>query len=75
MCSFITSTEVIVCDVARDRVRDALERTLGGAFVFETVHGEGTRVTCADPDRAGEFKATVGRALADSQAGSGPHAV
>ncbi len=73
MCTFESSTEVMVCDVSRDRVRDALERRFHTEFGFETVHGEGTRVTCADPDRAGEFEAAIRRALADSEAGSASH--
>lgn len=71
MCTFKSSTEVMVCDVSRDRVRDALERRFGAGFGFETVHGEGTRVTCADPHHAGEFEATIRRALADTEVGSG----
>jgi len=70
MCTFKSSTEVMVCDVSRDRVRDALEREFDAGFGFETVHGEGTRVTCADPDRASEFEATIRRALAEPEAGS-----
>lgn len=71
MCTFKSSTEVMVCDVSRDRVRDALEHGFGAAFGFETVHGEGTRVTCADPDHAGEFEATIRRALVDTEVGRG----
>jgi hypothetical protein len=71
MCTFKSSTEVMVCDVSRNRVRDVLERRFGAAFGFETVHGEGTRVTCAHPDRAGEFEATIRRALVEPEVGSG----
>jgi hypothetical protein len=71
MCTFKSSTEVMVCDVSRDRVRGALEQSFAASFGFETVDGEGTRVTCGDPDRADEFEATIRRALVDAQGGSG----
>jgi DNA-binding FadR family transcriptional regulator len=63
MCTVNGEREVMVCDVSRDVVRDALLRRLGEAARFETVHGAGTRVTCADPDRTAEFQASVRDAL------------
>ena len=63
MCTVNGDSEVMVCDVSRDVVRDVLLRRLGTAARFETVHGEGTRVSCQDPGRIPEFQASVREAL------------
>jgi hypothetical protein len=63
MCSVKSDSEVMVCDVSRDRVRGLLLKRLGEAAHFEIIHGEGTRFTCADPGRVSEFQASVGEAL------------
>jgi hypothetical protein len=63
MCTVNGDREVMVCDVSRDVVRTVLMERLGDAARFETVHGEGTRVTCADPGRVAEFQASVSDAL------------
>ncbi len=63
MCTVNGDREVMVCDVSRDRVRELLGERLDDAARFEVVHGEGTRVTCHDPDRVRQFQATVREAL------------
>ncbi len=63
MCSVVSDSEVMVCDVSRDRVRDVLVERLGDAARVETVHGEGTRFTCVDADRVPEFQASVKEVL------------
>ncbi|HLH69322.1 MAG TPA: hypothetical protein VKY90_09900 [Candidatus Dormibacteraeota bacterium] len=60
-----SATEVMVCDVARDRVRKVVGGRLGSLVRFETVPGEGTRVTCLAPDRSDEFQRSVREALAE----------
>ncbi len=69
MCTVKGDREIMVCDVSRDRVREALLARLGGAVRAETVHGEGTRFTCVDSARAGEFQACVSEALGWSESG------
>jgi hypothetical protein len=63
MCTVKSDSEVMVCDVSRDRVRGLLLERLGEDAHFEIVHGEGTRFTCADPGRISVFQASVGEAL------------
>jgi DNA-binding FadR family transcriptional regulator len=55
MCTVRTETEIMVCDVSRDAVREALTELLGKGFEAETVHGEGTRFTCLDGEKAPLF--------------------
>jgi hypothetical protein len=69
MCTVKSPTEVMVCDTARDRVREVVMEQLGEAARFETVHGEGTLVTCLDPVRAAEFQQFVNRAVTDANRG------
>jgi hypothetical protein len=69
MCTVRSDREVMVCDVSRDRVRDVLRARLGDAARLETVHGEGTRVTCVDPGRVPEFQASIGEALGWEESG------
>lgn len=69
MCTVKSPTEIMVCDISRDRVRDVLLERMGGAARFETVHGEGTRFACVDPGRALEFQTSVGEALGWEQDG------
>lgn len=64
MCTVVSGREVMVCDVSRDRVREALLERLGGAARCETVHGAGTRFVCADEGRIADFQASVRDALA-----------
>ncbi|HEV2952579.1 MAG TPA: hypothetical protein VG015_00630 [Candidatus Dormibacteraeota bacterium] len=64
MCTEISPTQMMVCDVSRDRVRSELTATLGQAVTFETVHGEGTLFTCLDGDRGDEFRQVVEAAVA-----------
>ncbi len=63
MCTVKAPNEVMVCDSARDRVRKVVTARLGSAVHIETVHGEGTRFACDDPDRAGEFQDSIREAL------------
>ncbi len=63
MCTVMSDSEVMVCDVSRDRVRDMLVERLGDAARVETVHGEGTRFTCVDAERVSEFQASVKEVL------------
>jgi hypothetical protein len=63
MCTVQSDRQVMVCDVSRDRVQAVLLARLGDGARFETVHGEGTRFTCVDPERVPEFQASVGEAL------------
>lgn len=63
MCTVMGESAVMVCDVSRDRVRTVLVQRLGDAARFETVDGEGTRVTCREQDRIAEFQASVREAL------------
>jgi hypothetical protein len=64
MCTVKSSTEVMICDVANSRVREVVAGRLGSVVQFEAVPGEGTRVTCLDPDRSAEFQRLVHEALA-----------
>jgi hypothetical protein len=64
VCAFRSPTEVMVCDVAVERVRRALEATFPATVTLETVHGQGTLVRCLDPEREDEFRALVERSLA-----------
>ena len=59
MCTIVSETEAMVCDVSRDFVRAELTRLLGDGFTAETVHGEGTRFTCADPDQSPDFQSAI----------------
>ncbi|HVB76237.1 MAG TPA: hypothetical protein VNI34_00275 [Candidatus Nitrosotalea sp.] len=63
MCTVKSPNEIMVCDVARDRVRDLLLQRLGDSAQLELVHGEGTRVACVDPSRTVEFQASIKEAL------------
>jgi hypothetical protein len=63
MCTVNSDSEVMVCDVSRDRVRQTLLERVGDAARVETVHGEGTRFTCVTPERVPEFQASVRDAL------------
>jgi len=63
MCTVESVSEVMVCDVARDRVRRVLQEHLGDAALIEPVHGQGTRFTCVVPERAREFQMAVKDAL------------
>ncbi len=63
MCTIVSDSEAMVCDVSRDRVRDVLMESLGDAARVETVRGEGTRFTCADAERIPEFQASVREVL------------
>lgn len=56
MCTILSDTEAMVCDVSRDFVRAEMTRLVGDAFEAETVHGEGTRFTCLDPAHAVGFQ-------------------
>jgi hypothetical protein len=69
MCTVKSPTEVMVCDTARDRVREVVMEQLGEAARFETVHGEGTLVTCLDPARTEEFQQSVNAAVAEANQG------
>jgi hypothetical protein len=61
VCTIRSETEAMVCDAARDPVREEMARLLGGAFEAETVHGEGTRFTCVDPNAAPRFQEALER--------------
>ncbi len=63
MCTVKSDSEVMVCDVSRDRVRDVLLGRLGDAARLETIHGEGTRFTCLVAGRVSEFQASIKDAL------------
>jgi hypothetical protein len=63
MCTVKSDSEVMVCDVSRDRVRDVVLQRLGDAARLETIHGEGTRFTCVDAERVPEFQASVKEVL------------
>lgn len=65
MCTYKSATEVLVCDVSRDRVEQRLTRALGDQVTFLTVDGEGTLVTCLDGNRAEEFRQTLDAAIAE----------
>lgn len=63
MCTVIDSAHVMVCDVSRDRVTDAVRERLGDAVSIETVHYEGTLFTCEDGGRMADFQRAVSDAL------------
>ena len=69
MCTVNSETEIMVCDVSRQRVQETLLGRIGNAASFETVHGHGTRVICVDPGRTAEFQASIGEALGWSENG------
>jgi hypothetical protein len=64
MCTFVNQAQVMVCDVSRERVRNAVELALPGLVTAEAVHGEGTLFTCLDESRSATFQATVEQAIA-----------
>lgn len=63
MCTVVSERQVMVCDVGRDSVGDALARRLGGAARAETVPGQGTLFSCLDHRRVADFQAAVEQAL------------
>lgn len=63
MCTVKSASEVMVCDVSRDRVRDVLRERIGDAARLETIHGEGTRFTCVVAERVSEFQQSIKEAL------------
>jgi hypothetical protein len=63
MCTVKSASEVMICEVSRDRVRDALRERIGDAARLETVHGEGTRFTCVVVERISEFQESIKEAL------------
>ncbi|HZV53287.1 MAG TPA: hypothetical protein VFD49_26415 [Candidatus Dormibacteraeota bacterium] len=64
MCTVKSSTEAMVCDVAVEHVRELMVARLGAQVRFESVSGEGTRVSCLDPARSAEFRRCLEEALA-----------
>ena len=68
MCTINSDTEVMVCDVSRDFVREEMAAVLGERFTAETVHGEGTRFTCLDATEATSFRDALRRGQARAEA-------
>lgn len=63
MCTVKSSTQIMVCDVSRGEVKHVVSDRLGSSATFETVHGQGTLVTCLDPSRTAEFQQSVSETL------------
>lgn len=66
MCTVKSPTQVMVCDTARDLVRQVVVERFGEGASFETVHGEGTLVTCMDEALAAEFQQSVDAAVTEA---------
>ena len=63
MCIVRGATQITVCDVSRDAVREALSDEFGNHVAVVTVRGEGTLFICLDPSRTIEFQHRVDSAL------------
>lgn len=53
----------MVCDVSRDNVTQLVSGQLGTTVTFETIHGEGTLVSCLEPSCTSKFQQLVSEAL------------
>jgi hypothetical protein len=63
VCTVKSPTQIVVCDVSRDAVEQAVCDQLGNNVAIETAHGEGTLFTCLDASRTREFQQRVNDAL------------
>lgn len=68
MCTFLDDHKVMVCDVARDRMRAGLGAEFGGQVSFTHVDYEGTLVEAADGVEAERFRAEVQRLIEEQAA-------
>lgn len=62
LCTVKNATQIMVCDVSRDAVKEAVSDPFGDRVAM-TVQGEGTLFACLDPSRATEFQHRVCDAL------------
>jgi hypothetical protein len=63
MCTIRNRSQITICDVSREKVEQVVSDHLGNAVTFETIHGEGTLVSCLDISRISEFQQWVTKAL------------
>jgi hypothetical protein len=63
MCTIRNQSQITICDVSKEKVEQAVSDCLGQAVTFETIHGEGTLVSCLDNSRISEFQHSVTQAL------------
>jgi hypothetical protein len=63
MCTVKSPTQIVVCDVSREAVEQAVCDQIGNNVAIETAHGEGTLLTCLDASRTCEFQQRVNDAL------------
>jgi hypothetical protein len=63
MCTIKNQSQITICDVSRDKVKQVVGDQLGHAVTFETIDGEGTLVSCLETSRISEFQQWVSKAL------------
>jgi hypothetical protein len=63
MCTIKNQSQITICDVSRDKVKQVVGDQLGPAVTFETIDGEGTLVSCLETSRISEFQQWVSKAL------------
>lgn len=68
MCTTKNEREVMVCDVAIDRVRNEVETALRGGVRYTHVDGEGTLVAAEGWVDSDQFQKVVQAAIAVAQA-------
>jgi hypothetical protein len=63
MCTVRNPTQITICEVSREKVEQVVSDHLVNAVTFETIHGEGTLVSCLDISRISEFQRCITEAL------------
>jgi hypothetical protein len=69
MCAVESERSVVVCDIAIQRVREALTTALPHGITYRVVEGRGTRVDADATVDADQFAALVQQAIAAAQNG------
>lgn len=68
MCTFQDQRSVVVCDVAIDYVREALDGAFDRQVRYSHLEGQGTLVEINDEGGAEQFRARAEAAIAAAQA-------
>ena len=63
MCTIKNQSQITICDVSREKVKQVVGDQLGHAVTFETIDGEGTLLSCRETSRISEFQQWVSKAL------------